>query len=108
MSSWTKENLETFIDMYRSFPCLWKIKRYDYKNKNLKNRAYQKLIDFCKMAVCPNANKDFVLKTIQGIRGSFRKELIIYTEMSECRFCVLKSSYVVLVLRKFGNLHRNI
>jgi hypothetical protein len=40
----------------------------------LKNRACQKLVDFCKTAVWPDANKD-CCKNIQGIRGSFRKEL---------------------------------
>jgi hypothetical protein len=54
---------------------LWKIKSDDYKNRNLKNRAYQKLVDFCKTAVWHDANNDFVVKAIQGIRGSYRKEL---------------------------------
>lgn len=72
---WSKDNLEKFIELYRSFLCLWKIKSDDYKNKNLKNRAYHELIEFCKREICPNANKDFIQKKIQGIRGAFRKEL---------------------------------
>lgn len=47
----------------------------DYKNRNRKNRAYDELMEFCQTSVCSNANKDFVVKKIQGIRDSFRKEL---------------------------------
>ena len=72
--AWSNDNLEKFIELYRSYPCLWKVKSDEYRNRSLKNRAYDKLIEFCKSAVCPNANKDFVIKKIQGIRGSFRKE----------------------------------
>ena len=68
-------NLEKFIEPYRSYPCLWKVKSDEYKNRNLKNRAYDKLIVFCKSAVCSDANKDFVINKIQRIRGSFRKEI---------------------------------
>jgi hypothetical protein len=73
--SWTSDNLEKCIELCRSFPCLWMSKSDGYKNRNLKNRAYQKLVDFCKTAVWPDANKDFVIQKIQRIRGSFRKEL---------------------------------
>jgi hypothetical protein len=69
---WTRDNLETFIEFYRSFPCLWKIKSDDYKNRNSKNRAYQKLVDLCKTAVWLYANKDFVVKKkIKAYVGPF-------------------------------------
>ena len=51
------------------------MKSDEYENINLKNPAYDKLIEFCKSAVCSNANKDFVIKKVQGTRGSFRKEI---------------------------------
>jgi hypothetical protein len=66
---WTRDKLEKFIKLYRSFPCLWKIKSDDYKNRNFKNRAYQKLVDFCKTAVWPDANKDFVVKKFKAYVG---------------------------------------
>lgn len=73
--SWTKDNLEKLIEMYRNNPCLWKVKSDEYKNKNLRNAAYQKLVNFCKENICREANKDFVIKKNQGIRGAFRKEV---------------------------------
>jgi hypothetical protein len=62
--AWSNDNLEKFIELYRSYPCRWKVKSDEYKNRNLKNWAYDKLIEFCKSAVCSNANKDFVIKKI--------------------------------------------
>ena len=66
---WSKDNLEKFIELYRRYPCLWKIKSEDYKNKNLKNRAYDELIEFCKSAVSPKANKEFVIKKFKEYAG---------------------------------------
>lgn len=70
----TKDFISNFLEKYREFPCLWKIKSKDYTNKNLKNKAYDELVDLCK-TVYPDANRDFVVKKIQSFRGSFRKEL---------------------------------
>ena len=60
--AWSNDKLEKFIELYRSYPCLWKVKSDKYKNRNLKNRAYDKLIEFCKSDVCSNANKDCYFK----------------------------------------------
>ncbi|KAF6208504.1 hypothetical protein GE061_016962 [Apolygus lucorum] len=72
---WSKEMVTEFIDMYRSFPCLWKCKTEEYKNKNLRDNALSAMIDLCKARGFPEANRDFVAKKIQSLRGSFRKEL---------------------------------
>lgn len=71
---WSKEFTTTFIEKYREYPCLWKLKSKEYLNKNLKTAAYDNLVELCK-PVYPEANRDFVVKKIQGLRGSFRKEL---------------------------------
>ncbi|XP_050307343.1 uncharacterized protein LOC126744056 [Anthonomus grandis grandis] len=69
-----KNVLNKFIEVYREHPALWKIKSKDYTNKNLKNVGYDALVNICK-EVEPNANREYVSKKIQSLRGSFRKEL---------------------------------
>lgn len=68
------ELLREFIELYKSQPCLWKTKSPDYLNKVKKHEAYSKLVDLIK----PNfrdADKEFVIRKINTIRGCFRKEL---------------------------------
>lgn len=36
---WSKDFTTTFLEKYREFPCLWKIKSKEYLNKNLKSAA---------------------------------------------------------------------
>ncbi|XP_077285061.1 uncharacterized protein LOC143910449 [Arctopsyche grandis] len=75
LRTWSKELIVELLLMYQSFPCLWKIKSEEYKNKNLKEEAYKKIVDFVKERGFLNANRDFVVKKLQSLRGSFRKEL---------------------------------
>lgn len=74
MASWSKDSILHFIDMYRSLECLWKIKSKEYSNKHLKEKAYERLVEFCQ-SFDRTANKDTVTKKINNIRSSFRKEL---------------------------------
>ncbi|KAI4454259.1 hypothetical protein MML48_10g00007979 [Holotrichia oblita] len=70
---WSKDFMLIFIEEYKCHPCLWKIISKEYINKNLKNEAYEKLVKLYK-SIYPEANRDFVVKKIQSLRGSFRKE----------------------------------
>ena len=72
---WPKDLIADFINLYKSFSCLWKVKSEEYKNRNLRDAAYRKIVEFCKLRGFPDANRDFVVKKIQSLRGSFRKEL---------------------------------
>lgn len=74
MASWSKDCILRFIDMYRTFECLWKIKSKEYSNKQSKEKAYEKLVECCH-EFDPTANKDTVTKKINNLRSSFRKEL---------------------------------
>jgi len=62
---WSKEFTTTFLEKYHEFPCLWKIKSREYLNKNLKTSAYDELVELCRQ-IQPDANRDFVVKKIQG------------------------------------------
>lgn len=69
----SRELLEEFLVAYRNSPCLWKIKSGDYLNKELKADAYRQLEAICQKEH-PDANRDFVSKKINSLRGSFRRE----------------------------------
>ncbi|KAK3701951.1 hypothetical protein RRG08_017842 [Elysia crispata] len=44
MATWSKDSVVDFIEYYRSFECLWKIKSKDYSNKMKREHAYEELI----------------------------------------------------------------
>ncbi|KAM4032669.1 uncharacterized protein ACNLHF_019857 isoform 2-T2 [Anomaloglossus baeobatrachus] len=65
--------LKEFIDMYRSFPCLWNVKISDYSNKQKRLKAYESMVSLCR-SVCPSANIQFVKHKIANLRTVFKKE----------------------------------
>ncbi|CAG9825739.1 unnamed protein product [Phaedon cochleariae] len=71
----SKDFMTEFIRVYREHTSLWKIKSKAYMNKNLKNVGITQLIEVCKQFQIMEADKNFVMKKMQSIRGSFRKEL---------------------------------
>mgnify|MGYP000847620330 CR=1 FL=1 len=68
-----KDVLEDFIITYRNEPCLWNIKSRDYRDRQRKEKGYGKLIMILK-AIEPGATRDHVVKKINNIRSSYRKE----------------------------------
>lgn len=71
-----KENqcLEEFINAYESEKCLWKIKSAEYHDRTKKEAAYGRLVEVWKQ-VDGNCSKNTVLKKINNLRSSYRKEL---------------------------------
>lgn len=43
-----REILTEFIDLYRSYPCLWKVKSKEYSDEFEKDKAYKVLVDYMK------------------------------------------------------------
>lgn len=74
MRTWSHEFIAEFIELYRSLPCLYDIKSKQYLNKPLKLAAYNKMVEKLK-TVDPAATKDMVVKKINNMRSSYRKEL---------------------------------
>ncbi|CAH2096532.1 unnamed protein product [Euphydryas editha] len=68
-----REVLEEFINIYRSEPCLWQMKNKEYHNRKKKTIAYNKLINQLK-EIEPSANREMVVKKINGLRTTYRKE----------------------------------
>lgn len=63
-----------FIELYKSFPCLWKVKSKQYSDRNAKSQAYEILIEKMQ-TVDKNANRETVVKKINSMRTTYRKEL---------------------------------
>lgn len=69
-----KEFMVEFIELYKSFPCLWKVKSKEYSDRNAKSQAYEILIE--KMQTVDSiANRETVVKKINSMRTTYRKEL---------------------------------
>lgn len=69
-----KQNQEDFIALFRDSPCLWQTSSKDYHDRLKRDAAYKILQEKLK-EVDPDANKDCVIKKINNMRSSFRKEL---------------------------------
>lgn len=65
--------LAEFIQLYRSFPCLWQIKYKGYKDRLLRNRAYDALVQKLR-EVNPIADRETVIRKINTLRTAFRRE----------------------------------
>lgn len=74
MASWSTSDVTDFIEIYRSEECLWKVKSPFYSNKLHRQRAYTKLVDFVS-TFDKDATKEIVVRKINSLRSSFRKEL---------------------------------
>jgi len=74
LRSFTKDFMIEFIELYKSYPCLWKTKSKDYMNRSKKDAAYETLLKKLQ-EVEPNATKKTVKSKINSIRGSFRREM---------------------------------
>ena len=51
------EQQRSFLDTYRSFPAIWKVKSKKYKDKNKRNKAWEVLLNNLKEIVS-NATLD--------------------------------------------------
>lgn len=61
-----------FIEEYKKFPCLCRIKSEEYRDRNLKNIAYKHLLNKMRK-VEADATIQMVKNKIDSTRGCFRK-----------------------------------
>ncbi|XP_038107343.1 uncharacterized protein LOC6032163 isoform X1 [Culex quinquefasciatus] len=66
--------LREFIQLYESEPTLWKVNSKQYRNRELKAEAYQKLANKLK-EIQPDADAYAVVKQINSLRSPYRKEI---------------------------------
>ncbi|CAJ0967834.1 unnamed protein product [Ranitomeya imitator] len=76
MSANDQEFVRALIDMYRSLPCLWKIKSADYSNRYKKKAVYEKLVALYKQHHPTEAvDENIVRKKIQAFCTVYKKEV---------------------------------
>ncbi|KAJ8912036.1 hypothetical protein NQ315_000529 [Exocentrus adspersus] len=73
MSTKEKEFMIEFIELYKSFPCLWKIKSKEYSDRDAKSQAYDILVEKMQ-TVDKSANRETVVKKINSMKTTYRKE----------------------------------
>ncbi|KOB68023.1 Uncharacterized protein OBRU01_18870 [Operophtera brumata] len=71
--------LEEFIEIYKSEPCLWRVKCKEYHDRDKRSAAYGKLIAKLK-ELEPDATKEDVIKKINTLRSNVRREKKKYDE----------------------------
>lgn len=70
-----REFLIEFIELYRSFTCLWLVKSKEYSDRNKKDLAYIELVKKFK-EFDPSADRNTVVKKINALRTVYKKELL--------------------------------
>ena len=70
----SRKFLLEFIELYCSFPCVWKIKSREYSDRIKKDKAYEQLLTKLK-EVDADATKEAVKKKIDSLRAGYRREL---------------------------------
>lgn len=73
MSRKENKTIAEFIELYKSEPCLWKVKCSAYHDRTKKDAAYAILCEKLK-EIEPNATKKSVLAKINSLRSAYRKE----------------------------------
>ncbi|KAL7639705.1 UNVERIFIED_CONTAM: hypothetical protein RMT77_010209 [Armadillidium vulgare] len=62
-----------FIELYREYPCLWKVGTKEYGDRNKKSAAYKILANKLREKF-EGANRETVVRKINTLRSCFRKE----------------------------------
>ncbi|KAK7070658.1 hypothetical protein SK128_012776 [Halocaridina rubra] len=87
-----REVLLEFIQTYRDHPALWKVKSKAYYNKIARSKGISALQDILK-ELEPYCTRDDVIKKINCLRGSFRRE---YRKIENSKKCATSPSDVYM------------
>ncbi|KAJ9588120.1 hypothetical protein L9F63_018511, partial [Diploptera punctata] len=82
INQYPHELVSDVIEIYKNNPCLWNTESKDYLNYKLKAIAYENLVEKFKEHD-PLADKDTVVRTLNHIRKSYRRELRKIREFSQ-------------------------
>lgn len=72
-NGYTQDFIKEFIQLYHALPCLWNVKCKGYKDRLLRNKAYDMLVQKLRQ-MNERADKDVVVRKINTLRTAFRRE----------------------------------
>lgn len=70
---WTGEEIITFLNILRSYPCLWNVSSKDYLNRKVKKASYNQLLEDLVHTEIPGTLES-VKRKIRSLRDTYRKE----------------------------------
>ena len=68
MANWSRDSVLKFIELYKSYECLWRIKSKEYSNKILKDKAYVEMVHFVK-EIDSSANRETVTICLKALNN---------------------------------------
>ncbi|KAG0710528.1 hypothetical protein GWK47_022617 [Chionoecetes opilio] len=75
LSSWSKQHTSLFIDLLEQYPCLWKVKTKEYKNRDLRNVAINNICIEMSSKINCIVTHDIIVRKIHTLRTQFRREV---------------------------------
>ena len=73
MEKWTREGTRHLIDLYKEEPCLWNVKTVEYRNRDRKATALQKIAEHMNKSGW-SFSEDELRKKIDTLRNQYRRE----------------------------------
>ncbi|KAG8294415.1 hypothetical protein J6590_103434 [Homalodisca vitripennis] len=74
---WNINNIETFLELYEGYPCLWGYKLAEYKDRNLKEDGWLQIVKGMNM---PNFTVKDAKEKMRSLRNTYSNELVKITK----------------------------
>ena len=72
---WTKQHTTYFIELLENYPCLWRVKCSEYKNKQLRASAVKEMCAGLANKMNCSIKGEHIMKKLHTLRSQYRKEM---------------------------------
>lgn len=66
------------IELYKSYPILWDFRNHHYRSSNIKDEAYNKIVNIMNETHDLNLSTDFIKNEIKKLRRKFFEEEFLH------------------------------